>query len=71
MWSEGPKMESDLKNHNHRKESNFPDNTSIETQIHDLRLRVDALSRRVEELEATTFQLVDEEEIILVTVHNT
>lgn len=64
-------MESDLKNRNHQTESKFPDNTSIEAQIHDLRLRVDALSRRVEELEATTFQLVDEEEIILITVHNT
>ena len=71
VWSKGPKMESDLNNRNHQTESNFPDNASIEAQILDLRLRVDALSRRVEELEATTFQLVDEEEIILFTVHNT
>jgi len=50
------------------KKSDFPEKASIEKQIQDLRLRVAALSRRVEELEATTFQLVDEEEIILLAV---
>jgi len=63
-------MESDLNTRKIQMKSNFPDKTSIEAQIHDLRLRVAALSRRIEELEATTFQLVDEEEIILVVVPN-
>lgn len=40
-------------------------------QIRDLRLWLAALSRRVEELEASTFQLVEEEEVILVAVPNT
>ena len=65
---EDPEVESGLNALKIGKKSDFPDKASIEAQIQDLRLRVAALSRRVEELEATTFQLVDEEEIILLAV---
>ena len=34
----------------------------------ELRTWVEALTRRVEELEATAFQLMDEEEVILVAI---
>lgn len=40
-------------------------------QVRDLQLWLAALSRRVEELEASAFQLVDEEEVILVAVPDT
>ena len=43
----------------------------FQAQVRDLRLWLAALSRRVEELEASTFQLVDEEEVILVAVPDT
>lgn len=61
-------MESDSIDHNLRKGSALFDRTGIEEQIRDLQLRLAALSRRVEELETTTFKLVDEEEVILVAV---
>lgn len=54
--------------HEPRDETDNPDRTSTGEQVRDLQLRVAALSRRVEELEATAFQLVDEDEIILVAV---
>ena len=63
-------MESYLNTCKIQMKSDFPDKTSIVAQIYDLRLRAAALSRRIEELEATTFQIVDEEEIILVAVPN-
>jgi len=70
MWSKGSEVENALTAIEMEKESSLPDKPSIEAQIQDLWLRVAALSRRVEALEATTFQLVDEEEIILVAVSN-
>jgi hypothetical protein len=54
--------------HEPRDETDYPDGIPTGEQIRDLQLRVAALSRRVEELEATTFQLMGEEEIILVAV---
>lgn len=51
-----------------RDEADSSDRASTSEQIRDLQLRVAALSRRVEELEATAFQLAGEEEIILVAV---
>ncbi len=45
--------------------------TDFRAQVRDLWLWVAALSRRVEELEASAFQLVDEEEVILVATPNT
>jgi len=63
-------MESDVNARVPQTESGLPDKTRIEEQIYDLQLRVAALFRRVEELEATTFQLVEEEEIILIAVPN-
>ena len=44
------------------------DTTNLETLIRDLKGWVEALARRVEDLEATAFQLVENEEVILVTV---
>ncbi len=43
----------------------------FQAQLNDLRFWLAALSRRVEELEASAFQLVDEEEVILVAMPNT
>ena len=54
--------------HEPRAETDYPDRTPTGEQIRDLQLRVAALSRRVEELEATAFKLVEEEGIILVAV---
>lgn len=39
-----------------------------ELRLRELGERIKALTRRVEELEATAFQLVDEEEVVLVAV---
>ena len=54
--------------HEPQAETDYPDRTPTGEQIRDLQLKVAALSRRVEELEATAFQLVGEEEIILFAV---
>lgn len=40
----------------------------MEAEIETLRQRVEINTRRIEELEATAFQLEDAEEVILVTV---
>ncbi len=40
----------------------------LEAEIKTLRKRLEANTRRIEELEATSFQLQDEEEVVLVTV---
>jgi len=40
----------------------------IGKQILELKAWVDALTRRIEELEATAFQLRDEEDVILIAV---
>jgi len=40
----------------------------LEASVKELRGWVEALSRRVEELEHSTFQLEDEEEVVLVAV---
>lgn len=49
----------------------YEETADYRAQVRDLRLQLAALSRRVEELEATAFQLVDEEEVILVAVPDT
>jgi TolA-binding protein len=64
----GRERGSNMIAHEPRDETDYPDLTSTSEQIRDLQLRVAALSRRVEELEAKAFQLVGEEEIILVAV---
>jgi len=40
----------------------------LEASVEELRGWVEALSRRVEELEQSAFQLADQEEVVLVTV---
>ncbi len=40
----------------------------IKSQIVELRSWIEALTRRVEELEASAFQLQDHEEIVLITL---
>ena len=40
----------------------------LETSVEELRGWVNALSRRVEELEHSSFQLLNEEEVVLVAV---
>jgi hypothetical protein len=42
--------------------------TDLEALVGELRGWVEALSRRVEDLEHSAFQLVDEEEVVLVAV---
>jgi hypothetical protein len=42
--------------------------TDLEASVGELRGWVEALSRRVEDLEHSAFQLVDEEEVVLVAV---
>jgi len=42
-------------------------NPYLEQQIMELREWIEALTRRIEELEATTFQLAGEEEVIVIT----
>ena len=42
-------------------------NPYLEQQIMELREWIEALTRRIEELEATTFQLAGEEEVIMIT----
>lgn len=59
-------LERDLRVSNSACKSVRPCETGIEAQLQELRMWVEALSRRLEELEATAFQLVDDEEIILV-----
>ena len=44
------------------------DKSELESQIRELREWVRANTRRIEELEATTFQLLDEEEVLLVAI---
>ena len=57
-----------MNTHEPRDEKDYPDRTRTGEQMRDLQLRVAALSRRVEELETTAFQLAGEEEIILIAV---
>jgi hypothetical protein len=64
----GRERKSNMNAHEPRDETDNPDRTPTGEQIWDLKLRVTSLSRRVEELEATAFQLMGEEEIILVAV---
>jgi len=40
----------------------------LESQVRDLIGRVRILTRRIEELEATSFQLVEDEEVLLITL---
>jgi hypothetical protein len=42
--------------------------SDVESQLRELREWLKANTRRIEELEATAFQLLDEEEVLLVTV---
>ncbi len=42
--------------------------TDLEASVGELRGWVEALSRRLEDLEHSAFQLVDEEEVVLVAV---
>jgi len=39
-----------------------------EASLEEMRRRVESLSRRLEELEYSAFQLEDEEEVVLITV---
>jgi len=40
----------------------------IESQLYELREWLEAVTRRLEQLEATAFQLNDEEEVLLIAV---
>jgi hypothetical protein len=42
--------------------------SDVESQLRELREWVKANSRRIEELEATAFQLLDEDEVLLVAI---
>ena len=42
--------------------------SGLEDEVRELREAVRALTRRGEDLEATTFQLLDDEEVLLITV---
>jgi hypothetical protein len=42
--------------------------SDVASQLRELREWVNALTRRIEELESTAFQLADEEEVLLIVV---
>ena len=42
--------------------------SDVESQLRELREWVKANSRRIEELEATAFQLLDEDEVLIVAI---
>lgn len=44
------------------------DKSDLESQLRELREWIRANTRRIEELEATAFQLLDEEEVLIIAV---
>lgn len=44
------------------------DKSDLESQLRELREWIRANTRRIEELEATSFQLLDEEDVLIIAV---